>query len=228
MSRLFILVLALVVAGAACAQATGVASRERALAAIKSGSPVERAEALAWIADHGTPADAAILRQRLTDDSGLVRGFAEQGLWVLWSRSGDKAIDALMPRGVDEMRAGRHADAIATFSEVIRKKPAFAEGWNFGPVDTDAKPVQWIVEQLTAQWGQGASWQLDKNPQLHEANYLKLDCSKACSKLGWHPRWDLARTLQSIIAWHKAEKQRADMHAACLRQIAEYVSGEVV
>ncbi len=130
MSRLFILVLALVVAGAACAQATGVASRERALAAIKSGSPVERAEALAWIADHGTPADAAILRQRLTDDSGLVRGFAEQGLWVLWSRSGDKAIDALMTRGVDEMRAGRHADAIATFSEVIRKKPAFAEGWN--------------------------------------------------------------------------------------------------
>jgi tetratricopeptide (TPR) repeat protein len=59
-----------------------------------------------------------------------VRGFAEQGLWVLWSRSGDKAIDALMIRGVDEMRAGRHTEAIATFSEVIRKKPAFAEGWN--------------------------------------------------------------------------------------------------
>lgn len=52
----------------------------------------------------------------------------------------------------------------------MEMRPRCAEGWNFGPVDEDAKPVQWIVEQLTAQWGEGASWQLDGNPQPHEAH----------------------------------------------------------
>jgi tetratricopeptide (TPR) repeat protein len=60
----------------------------------------------------------------------MVRGFAEQGLWALWMRSGDKAIDALMTKGVDQMRARDFKAAIATFSQVIKRTPAFAEGWN--------------------------------------------------------------------------------------------------
>jgi tetratricopeptide (TPR) repeat protein len=60
----------------------------------------------------------------------MVRAYAEQALWMLWSRSGDEAVDRLLERGIDEMHSGRHAEAIATFSEVIRRKPAFAEGWN--------------------------------------------------------------------------------------------------
>ena len=66
---------------------------------------------------------------------------------------------------------------------------AYAEGWNFGPVEDDARPVQWIVERMTQDWGQGASWQMDKGPHPHEAGYLKLDISKAKARLGWHPRW---------------------------------------
>jgi len=54
---------------------------------------------------------------------------------------------------------------------------------SFGPNDEDAKPVQWVVERLidawSAGWGEGARWQLDPNPQPHEAHYLKLDCAKA-------------------------------------------------
>jgi len=74
--------------------------------------------------------DAPLLHRRLRDESGLVRSYAEQGLWLLWSRSGDAAIDQLMARGSDEMQADRLAEAIQTFSEVIREKPDFAEGWN--------------------------------------------------------------------------------------------------
>ena len=59
-----------------------------------------------------------------------VRNVAEQGLWQLWSRSGDEAVDAIFARGVDEMGGGRLDEAVATFSEVIRRKPDFAEGWN--------------------------------------------------------------------------------------------------
>jgi tetratricopeptide (TPR) repeat protein len=105
-------------------------SREEALAALASQEASTRAEAIVWIARSGAAADAAPLYERLRDASPLVRSYAEQALWLLWSRSGDEAIDRLMARGTEEMQSGRQREAIATFSEVIRRKPDFAEGWN--------------------------------------------------------------------------------------------------
>ncbi|OGS75135.1 MAG: CDP-glucose 4,6-dehydratase [Gallionellales bacterium RIFCSPHIGHO2_02_FULL_57_16] len=98
----------------------------------------------------------------------------------------------------------------------------YAEGWNFGPNDTDAKPVQWIVERLTKAWGEGASWALDGGDHPHEAHYLKLDCSKAKARLDWHPRWHLADTLGVIIDWHRAFRDDKNMRELTLRQISAY------
>lgn len=100
----------------------------------------------------------------------------------------------------------------------------YAEGWNFGPNDEDAKPVQWIVEQLTQQWGEGAHWELDAKPQPHEANFLKLDCSKAKSRLGWQPQWGLAQTLEEIIEWYRAYQAGENMHERTILQIDSYQS----
>lgn len=97
-----------------------------------------------------------------------------------------------------------------------------AEAWNFGPNDQDAKPVQWIVENLTQAWGQGASWSLDAGDHPHEAHYLKLDCSKAKARLDWYPRWHLEEALAAIIAWHRAHRDGKDMKAATLDQIRQY------
>jgi tetratricopeptide (TPR) repeat protein len=105
-------------------------SREAALAALRSPDAAARAEAITWIANHGTMADAALLHQRLRDDSPFVRSFAESGLWLLWGRSGDVEIDQLMAHGTEEMQAGHHEQAVADFTAVIRKRPDFAEGWN--------------------------------------------------------------------------------------------------
>jgi tetratricopeptide (TPR) repeat protein len=105
-------------------------SRAEARSALASVDVKARAEAIVWLANHGSMADAALLHDRLRDENALVRSYAEQALWALWSRSGDAAIDRLMARGVDEMQAERFAQAIATFSEVIRRMPRFAEGWN--------------------------------------------------------------------------------------------------
>jgi len=99
---------------------------------------------------------------------------------------------------------------------------AHAEGWNFGPNDEDAKPVQWIVERLTEQWGDGASWQLDGGDHPHEAHYLKLDCSKAKMRLHWQPRWHLAHTLEMIVAWQRAWLAKQDMRSFTLKQIEQY------
>ncbi|TMI35920.1 MAG: tetratricopeptide repeat protein [Betaproteobacteria bacterium] len=105
-------------------------SRSEALAGLRSPSEATRAEAVNWIASRGAMADAPLLHERLRDDSETVREFAEQGLWLLWGRSGDDEIDRRMARGTGEMQAGRLADSVATFSEIIRRKPDFAEGWN--------------------------------------------------------------------------------------------------
>jgi len=106
------------------------ATREEALAALENPVTERRAEAVVWVANHGRPDDTALLLKRLHDESLFVRGYAERGLWLLWSRSGNGDIDRVMARGVEQMEAGQLAEAIATFSEVIRRQPDFAEGWN--------------------------------------------------------------------------------------------------
>jgi tetratricopeptide (TPR) repeat protein len=105
-------------------------SRAEAVAGLGQPDPGARAEAVAWLAENGRMADQPLLILRLRDEDELVRGTAEQALWLLWSRSGEAALDQLLAEGVEQMQAGRFKEALASFSEIIRRKPAFAEGWN--------------------------------------------------------------------------------------------------
>ncbi len=102
--------------------------------------------------------------------------------------------------------------------------PIFAEGWNFGPNDEDAKPVEWIVKHLARTWGGGASWSVDGGRHPYEASYLKLDISKARSKLGWRPRWNLETCVRHIVDWYLAYQHGDNMHNFTLDQITEYES----
>lgn len=97
----------------------------------------------------------------------------------------------------------------------------FAEGWNFGPNDEDARPVKWIVE-LLAEMRSDVKWVSDETPQPHEANFLKLDSSKAKAQLGWQPRWRLHTALQKTLEWHQAWRNQEDMRSITLKQIAQY------
>jgi tetratricopeptide (TPR) repeat protein len=106
------------------------ATREQALGALASADAARRAEAVVWLANRGAMADARLLHERLRDESAFVRGYAERGLWLLWGRSGDAEIDRLMARGTAEQQAGQFVEAIRTYTEVISRKPDFAEGWN--------------------------------------------------------------------------------------------------
>jgi len=98
----------------------------------------------------------------------------------------------------------------------------FSEGWNFGPDGCDIKPVSWILESMISKWP-GSSWELDSNPSPHEANFLKLDISKAVDKLGWKPTWDLEITLDKIIDWHQSWLNKKNMHKVCSAEIASYM-----
>jgi tetratricopeptide (TPR) repeat protein len=129
MTRTLLASLALTLAAGAAFPASP-ATREEALAALENPVTERRAEAVVWVANHGRMDDTTLLLKRLHDESPFVRGYAERGLWLLWSRSGSGDIDRVMARGVEQMQAGQLAEAIATFSEVIRRNPDFAEGWN--------------------------------------------------------------------------------------------------
>ena len=98
----------------------------------------------------------------------------------------------------------------------------YAEAWNFGPKEEDCKPVNWILDQMVATWGAGASWELDKNNNPHEAGFLKLDCSKAATRLNWQPKWNLENTLHSIVTWHKSWIKKEDLKQKCLQEITLY------
>lgn len=98
----------------------------------------------------------------------------------------------------------------------------FAEAWNFGPDDADAKPVQWVVERIAEAWGRAGAWAADKGAHPHEATYLALDCSKAREKLGWRPRWSLDRALDAMSEWYRAYQGGKEVAPMMLRQITEY------
>lgn len=98
----------------------------------------------------------------------------------------------------------------------------FSEAWNFGPDHGDAQPVSWIADRLTSQWGEGASWVATEDAGVHEAQQLRLDCTKAHQRLGWKPRWNLKTALTRIVEWQRAFMNDADIRTTTTRQIEEF------
>lgn len=156
---------------------------------------------------------------------------------------GDWGLNRLIPDIVNAftVRAPvivRHPNAIRPWQHVLEplmgysllaqhmclKGESFAEAWNFGPVASDAKSVKWIIEESASLWGKGASWSVDKDASLHEACYLRLDSSKANSKLDWYPRWDVQTALSKTIDWYSQQIKSADMRLVSEAQIDEYMS----
>lgn len=112
---------------------------------------------------------------------------------------------------------------LALAQKLYESPQEYAEAWNFGPQDEDAKPVDWILDKMVAKWPKHALWQLDDNAHPHEAGFLKLDISKAKSRLHWQPTWNLEQTLERIIQWHQAWLNKEDMQVFCLNEIQEYM-----
>ena len=155
---------------------------------------------------------------------------------------GDWAADRLIPDFLRAMDAGeilkiRSPQSTRPWQHVLEplsgylmlaeqlhvNSAGFAEAWNFGPADDDARPVRWIVERM-AEMRNDLNWLCDESPQPHEANYLKLDSSKANNQLKWQPRWQLQTALQRTLEWHEKWRKAGDMRSVTLAQIADYQS----
>jgi len=113
---------------------------------------------------------------------------------------------------------------LALAERLYESGPAFAEGWNFGPHDDEAQAVDWIVQQLASMWGPDAHWKVAEGTHPHEASRLKLDISKARSRLGWRPKLNLEQALQLTLVWARQRQAGSDMHHFTLAQIVAYQS----
>jgi len=116
----------LIATGACAAEMT----RDQALEAMEQPESSARLAGVERLAEVGRMPDADRLVARLDDADPQVRASANEAMWRIWSRSGDPAIDRLFARGLRQMQDSAYDDALATFSQIVARKPEFAEGWN--------------------------------------------------------------------------------------------------
>lgn len=79
-----------------------------------------------------------------------------------------------------------------------------------------------------AKWGEGVHWENRSTEGPHEANFLKLDCSRLKTVFGWKPRWHIAQAVEKTVEWSKCYRSDGDMAACMEQQIQEFLNGKGV
>ena len=155
---------------------------------------------------------------------------------------GDWALDRLVPDAISAISCGapliiRNPMATRPWQHVLEPLSGYlilaqslyqggvkyGGAWNFGPQDNEAHTVQHVIELLIKKWGIHTSWSIEADPLLHEANFLKLDCSKARQELGWSPKWTLNNALDATVEWYQGNLNNDDVLALTIKQINSYI-----
>jgi len=171
---------------------------------------------------------------------------ASAGVHVVSARAGnvigggDWSADRIVPDALKAWQSGdrlqvRYPGAIRPWQHVLEplsgymrlvehayQGEAVTEGWNFGPNDEDVLTVGNLLERMAALWGPGAEWRSQDGQHPHEAGLLRLDSTKARTRLGWRPRFGIDEALAKTVAWHQAWLGGHDMQAFSLAQIHDY------
>ena len=104
---------------------------------------------------------------------------------------------------------------------------AFGDAWNFGPAEDDARTVAWIVARVVEQWGEDAAWHVTTGDAPHEAHHLKVDASRARTRLGWRPRLRLDDALTWTVQWHRRLNAGEPALALADEQLSRYGAMEL-
>jgi CDP-glucose 4,6-dehydratase len=158
---------------------------------------------------------------------------------------GDWAQDRLIPDVINAIIKGekvkiRNPRAIRPWQHVLEPLSGYlllAEkafngeqvrgGWNFGPADKDVVSVQEVTERIGQIWGMDNIWEKEGVEQPHEANYLKLDISKARMNLKWKPKWSAEFAIEKSVIWYKDYYEKVistseDIYSRCVAEINQY------
>lgn len=153
---------------------------------------------------------------------------------------GDFAQDRIVPDCVRALGAGkeiivRNPYSVRPFQHVLEplfvyleiaerqyEDPSFQGYYNVGPDDKDCVTTGELVTRFCELWGEDASWVNRHDGGPHEANFLKLDCSRIKSVFGWRPRYEIGTALEKTAAWYRAYLAGEEMGEVTDRQIREY------
>lgn len=160
---------------------------------------------------------------------------------------GDWAKDRLVPDLIDAFHHGqtpriRNPNSTRPWQHVLEpvsgylllaeklwENPSkFSGAWNIGPEESDAKSVSWIADALVKLWGETVSWSTDIAENVHEANSLKLDISKAKTHLGWRPTWNIQEALSMTADWYKKYYDGQNGREVTVDQILKYSKSQKI
>ncbi len=114
--------------------------------------------------------------------------------------------------------------AYLTLAAMQYEDHSYAGNYNIGPDDCDCVTTGELADIFCKAWGDGAIWKnVSEQNAPHEANFLKLDCSKIKSVLGWKPRWHISTVIQKTVEWSKSYLKNGDFNAVMEKQISEYL-----
>ena len=122
-------------------------------------------------------------------------------------------------------------EPVATYLMIAQRQYediSYAGNYNVGPNDTDCYTTGELVDLFCRKWnqqtGENMTWENVSDGGPHEANFLKLDCSKIKSAFGWKPVWNVEQTMEKIVEWTQAYVTGQDVSAVTDRQIREYMN----
>jgi CDP-glucose 4,6-dehydratase len=135
--------------------------------------------------------------------------------------------ESVVLRHPDATRPWQHVldclDGYMSLAEALSGDPtAFSGGWNFGPADSDSRPVSYLVEALAKHWGVAVPWIPDRQVHAPEAQELRLETRKAASRLGWRACWSIDTALDMVARWYDGYHAGTPARALCLEQIRRY------
>lgn len=101
---------------------------------------------------------------------------------------------------------------------------AYAQAWNFGPSDNANKTVSWIADYVQQKLPDSLPWKTSDEDNPQESQILKLDNSKARTRLAWHPRLSVDQALDWTVDWHQAWLNKQEMKEFTLNQIQDFMN----
>ena len=102
------------------------------------------------------------------------------------------------------------------------ENPALAGFYNVGPDDKDCISTGELVDSFCQSWGEGMTWENRSVGGPHEANFLKLDCSRMKKVFGWKPRWGVYEAVEKTVEWTKTWLAGEDVVLCMNHQIDEF------
>ncbi len=136
------------------------------------------------------------------------------------------AQETIIVRNPHSTRPYQHVlEPLMVYLEIAKRQCEdykYADFYNVGPDDCDCLTTGALVDLFCAAWGDGMAWENQSVGGPHEANFLKLDCAKVKSALGWAPCWHIQEAIYHTVAFAKVYQEKGDIRACMASQIAQF------